>query len=84
MLLHVFLNVWCNLIEQVSHTCPSIEGHMTGGKHWRDHRNREAYMGVLYHITQALPALLVILNEATLYPIVSVHYILYTVLRLYY
>ena len=36
------------------------------------------------HVTQALLALLVTLNAATLYPIVSVQYILYTVLRLYY
>ena len=34
---------------------------------------------IVYHITQALPTLLVILNAATLYQIVSVHYILYSV-----
>ena len=73
-MLHVFLHV-CKVAEE--NRCLTCVPVLKDRRQATDCRNREAYTCVVYHVTQASPTLLVILNEATLYPIVSV-------LRLYY
>ena len=83
LLLHVFLHV-CNLVEK--NRCPSLHMLMDTRQPLVLAKTAEASMHTCVECQMEQPSftLLVILNAATLYPIVSVQYILYTVLGLYY
>ena len=81
LLLHVFMHVY-NVPKP--NRCPSIEvlTHTHEARADLTARARVGHTCGLYHVTQAVPALLRY-TETILYPL-SVYCILYTVFRLYY